>query len=58
MLADWRPAFPWLLAGGLTPENVAEASVSYEGDGPLTRNQKRGFLGTLVDIFIHNFWPL
>lgn len=25
LLQDWRPALPWMLAGGLTPENVALA---------------------------------
>jgi phosphoribosylanthranilate isomerase len=30
MLRGWRPAFPWLLAGGLTPGNVA-ASVAASG---------------------------
>jgi phosphoribosylanthranilate isomerase len=28
MLRGWRPGFPWLLAGGLTPANVAAAIVA------------------------------
>ncbi|MEZ6185761.1 MAG: flagellar basal body L-ring protein FlgH [Planctomycetota bacterium] len=38
-------------------ENLAEARVSYEGSGPLTRNGKRGAIGTAVDYFWHNLWP-
>lgn len=38
-------------------EDLAEASVSYEGDGPLTRNGKRGVLGSVVDFFFHHLWP-
>lgn len=38
-------------------ENVAEACVSYEGDGPLTRNGKRGLVGTIGDMLVHHLWP-
>ena len=32
---------------------VANASVAYEGNGPLTRTTNRGFLGELLDLV----WP-
>ena len=33
LLQDFRPQRPWLLAGGLTPENVGEALASLQLDG-------------------------
>ncbi|MCA8922025.1 MAG: flagellar basal body L-ring protein FlgH [Planctomycetes bacterium] len=38
-------------------ENLAEARVSYEGTGPLTRNGQRGAVGKVVDYLWHNLWP-
>lgn len=38
-------------------EDLAEASVSMEGSGPLTRNGSRGWFGSVVDFFWHHLWP-
>ncbi|RMG16453.1 MAG: flagellar basal body L-ring protein FlgH [Planctomycetota bacterium] len=38
-------------------EQLAEARISYEGDGPLTRSSSRGILGTIVDFLWHHLWP-
>lgn len=33
ILAEFRPPLPWLLAGGLTPENVLQALAKLQPDG-------------------------
>lgn len=33
LLEDWRPEKPWILSGGLTPENVVEAIQQLHPDG-------------------------
>jgi len=38
-------------------ENVANASIDYVGDGPLTRATTRGFFGRLFDAVFHVLWP-
>ena len=38
-------------------EDLAEASITYEGDGPLSRNSSRGVVGTFVDFLWHHLWP-
>lgn len=38
-------------------EDLAEASVSFEGTGPLTRNGSRGLVGSAVDFLWHHLWP-
>ncbi len=43
ILAGWQPALPWILAGGLTPENVARGNPRLGRDGGrcLLRRRKR-----------------
>jgi flagellar L-ring protein FlgH len=38
-------------------EQVAEASVSYVGDGPLTRATTKGAVASIFDFLFHLLWP-
>ncbi len=44
-------------ANTILSEQLAEATVSIEGRGPVTRNGSRGLLGSAVDFLWHHLWP-
>jgi len=44
-------------ANTVLSEKVAEASIAYVGDGPLTRAQTKGAIATFFDVLWHLFWP-
>jgi flagellar L-ring protein precursor FlgH len=44
-------------ANTVLSEQLAEATVSLEGRGPVTRNGSRGMVGSAVDFLWHHLWP-
>jgi flagellar L-ring protein precursor FlgH len=44
-------------ANTVLSEQLAEATVTLDGRGPLARNSQRGLMGTVTDFLWHHLWP-